>query len=308
MRNLRTAAGFCALVMLMASSSGSPAIAKKKAAADKAAKAAVIEHPADVSNSLDELLTSPSKSSPDITAPQPVKAPEKLQGAVEATDGNTAGTALEARTDGSYNQLHSGVNEDGTSTGIRSGINDEGQRQTLQPKLAPQEKRILQGSAALGGLQAGAQQDPDSADRELMVEWDRWRNRFLRAVQLQVQAGVNHPDDWEEQAAPRPQITYDPYTGQPVIQPRFPMGTEAWFKVDITADRRVKNLSIIRPSGINEYDRAVLSGVRALEGTSMLEFPSSSRRPVVTQSAGIKTAESSGYQYHHFGDVERLKQ
>jgi len=303
------AACICALAMLIASGSLSPVMAKKKASADKKSKEVAPEHPRDVSNSLDELLTTPVKSSVDTLDPKPNKPLEKLQGTVEATEGSAAGTALEGRTDGNHNRLRSGVNQEGTSTGLRSGLNQEGgQPQPLLPKLAPQDQKVLKGSAALSGLQAGAQQDPDSADRELMVEWDRWRNKFLRAVQLQVQASVNHPDDWEEQAAPRSQISYDPYTGQPMAQPRFPMGTEAWFKCEITADRKVKNLSIIRPSGLNDYDRAVLSGVRALEGTSLLEFPNSSRRPTVTQSAGIRTSDSSDYQYHHFGDVERLKQ
>ena len=26
------------------------------------------------------------------------------------------------------------------------------------------------------------QEDPDASDKELMIAWDRWRNRFLQAV------------------------------------------------------------------------------------------------------------------------------
>jgi hypothetical protein len=127
----------------------------------------------------------------------------------------------------------------------------------------------------------------------------------LRAVQLQVQAGVNHPDDWEEDS--RPRVAVDPYTGQPMVLPRFPMGTEAWFSCDVTNDRRIKNLQIVKPSGYPAYDKAVLEGVRALEGTSMLQYPQGSHRLIVNETAGIRTAQTSNYQYHHFGDVERVR-
>jgi hypothetical protein len=45
--------------------------------------------------------------------------------------------------------------------------------------------------------------------------------------------------------------------------------------------------------------------VQSLEGSSILKFPSRSRRPLVTQTAGIKTAETSEHEFHKFGDTER---
>lgn len=142
--------------------------------------------------------------------------------------------------------------------------------------------------------------DPDEEDQELMVEWDRWRNRFLRAVQLGVQEIVNNPDpeDYE-----RPRV--DPVTGR--MTTRYPLGTGAAFSCQITRDGSILNLEVIEPSGFSRYDRIVLKAVRQLEGTRLLNFPRASQRKTVTQAARIKTASSADFQYHKFGDVERVR-
>lgn len=179
-----------------------------------------------------------------------------------------------------------------------SGQINDSPLKPLAPALAP-ESPVLKGSASLESGKLGAE-DPDSDDQELQIEWDRWRNRFLRAVQLGVQENVNNPEP-EEYVRPR----VDPSTGY--IMPRFPMGTSAWFSCQITSDRRIKNLSLIKSSGFSTYDAAVLRAVRALEGTSLLRYPSGSHRLTVTQEAGIKTAESAEFRYYKFGDVERYR-
>lgn len=308
-----------AATLAILGSSGSVEAKRSKQSARATSEASSSTAPAkDVAKSLDELLSSPVKSSdqkedgknvaqpaqstgaPDIAQP---RLPERLQGTVEHTGETAPGQALSGKSDTTGGALSGRADENGP---LRSGVTDAGQAQPLQPKLAPAP--VLKGAAVVSGSKLGAQQqDPDLEDRELMVEWDRWRNRFLRAVQLQVQAGVNHPDEWEEET-PRSRVHVDPYSGTAFVEPRFPMGTEAWFTCEITSDRRIKSLSIVRSSGIAAYDKAVLEGVRALEGTSMLQYPPASRRALVTQTAGIRTAESSDYQYHRFGDVERVKQ
>lgn len=142
--------------------------------------------------------------------------------------------------------------------------------------------------------------DPDEEDQELMVEWDRWRNRFLRAVQLGVQEMVNNPDpeDYE-----RPRV--DPQTGR--VSTRYPLGTGTAFSCQITRDGRILNLEVIEPSGFSKYDRIVLKAVKQLEGTRLLNFPRASQRNTVSQAARIKTASSADFQYHKFGDVERVR-
>lgn len=157
----------------------------------------------------------------------------------------------------------------------------------------------LQGKAVLLGGK-GAAADPDADDSELLVEWDRWRNRFLRAVQLGTQEILNNPDpeDYE-----RPRV--DPNTG--AITSRYPLGTGCAFSCLITEDGLIKNLETIEASGFPKYDRAVLRAVQQLAGTQILRFPKGSHRHNVVQPGRIKTSTSNAFQYHHFGDVEKIR-
>lgn len=163
-------------------------------------------------------------------------------------------------------------------------------------KLDP-TKGPLKGTANMddmGGLQG---QDPDLDDRELQVEWDKWRNRFLWAVQSGVQEALNNPDDT--------MMRWDPQRQSVVM--RFPMGTVAWFACKITNDKRIENLKLMHTSNYPGYDKAVLQAVKSLEGTTILRFPKRSKRLFVSQSAGIKTAETGERQFFNFGDVERYR-
>jgi hypothetical protein len=168
----------------------------------------------------------------------------------------------------------------------------------LKPLLPKNAAPVLKGEASLGTMRGVAsQEDPDVGNDQLRLEWDAWRNRFLRAVQMQIQASVNYPDP-EDFGRRR----FDRF-GMPM--PRFPLGTEAWFDCEVTNDGRIARIAITQPSGFPAYDRAVIEGVRALEGTSLLRFPPRSRRQSVRQEAGIKTATTANYQYYNFGDVEQ---
>lgn len=236
----------------------------------------------DVTPSLDEVLAQPVQQQP-------------LQGTVEQSGGAepAGGEPLQGKTDARGEDALKGS---ATDSGAVGGV-------PLTPK---QDKNpVLKGNASL--LDGKVSEDPDLQDRELMVEWDRWRNRFLRAIQLQVQASVNNPDDWDD-TAPRRKMVYDPVRRVVIVQPRFPLGTEATFTVDVTPDKRIKNLAILHSSGQPAYDRAVLDGIRALEGTSLLTYPAGSHRKVVNEVATIRASTSSDYQYQHFGDVERVRQ
>jgi hypothetical protein len=169
----------------------------------------------------------------------------------------------------------------------------------LKPLGPKNPAPVLQGSASLNGTGGMPNQDdPDLGNDALSIAWDRWRNRLLRAVQMQVQASVNSPDS-DEYVRPR----FDRFTGMPL--PRFPLGTEAWFDCEVTNDNRIARCMITQSSGFPAYDRAVLNGIRALDGTSLLTFPQGSRRTSVRQEAGIRTATQSNFNYYHFGDVER---
>jgi len=51
----------------------------------------------------------------------------------------------------------------------------------------------------------------------------------------------------------------------------------------------------------------VLEAVQALDGTSILRFPTGSKRTVVSHGGGIKTADQFQQQYFKFGDVEHVR-
>lgn len=186
-----------------------------------------------------------------------------------------------------------------------SAIDDELRGMVKDGSLKPlsgltDSNNPLKGKAIKDGQNALQSLDPDADDQELMVEWDRWRNRFLRAVQLGVQEIVNNPEaeDYE-----RPRV--DPRTGQ--ILPQYPLGTGTVFSCQIFSSGQIKNLEIIHSSGFPKYDKAVFRAVQQLEGTRVLVFPKNSRRKAVSQAAKIKTATSNDFNYYHFGDVEKVR-
>src|SRR5262249_43424403 len=144
-------------------------------------------------------------------------------------------------------------------SGLKGHAEDEGNPDDLQPMTGTSspDGGYLKGSAQKEG-DALASEDPDSQDQELQVEWDRWRNRLLRAVLAGAMENLNNPD-----AAV--------FRGDPVrqrVMPQFPLGTIVWFACDVTNDRRIKTLRLVKSSGYPNYDRAVLDAVRSLEGTS----------------------------------------
>lgn len=150
---------------------------------------------------------------------------------------------------------------------------------------------------ALDDRMGGIPIDPDADDKQLMVEWDRWRNHFLWAVQSGMQELLNDPNETN--------LRWDPRANAMVA--RFPLGTTAWFYCQVTPDRRVINLRITHSSGHPNYDHAVLEAINNLVGSSILRYPTGSRRKIVAQSAGIKTADSSEFRYFKFGDIEHQR-
>lgn len=153
---------------------------------------------------------------------------------------------------------------------------------------------MLKGNAQKQGANLQLR-DPDAEDQQLMIEWDRWRNRLLRAVQLGTIGILNNQAE-------------DTYRWDPqrrVMRSKYPMGTEACFICQVTPGLKIQKLKILNSSGFPEFDNAVLQAVRDLEDTKILRFPERSKRPIVSQAACIRTAQTDSFQYHKFGDVER---
>lgn len=228
--------------------------------------------------------------------PAPVLSKPKLSPMQGTADDNTLkGGVKDQGLQGSVEDSHNtmkplpGKVDDSQKPPLSGAVQDAGNPlKSLPGKSDP--KPVLQGSAS---KDEGA--DPDEQDRELMVQWDKWRNRFLWSVQSGIQEILENPTDatlrWDEQ--------------KQAMVSKFPLGTIAWFSCQITPDKQIVNLKLLHPSGYAGYDQAVLEAVRALQGSSILRYPTSSRRKIVTQIAGVKTAETGGYNYFKFGDVER---
>jgi hypothetical protein len=220
--------------------------------------------------------TAPMEVAPNLAPMEPMAVPvvppkvKKLQGAVEHID---KGSPLKANAE--------------------DDDEDAGALTPMQPQ-SDASKRMLKGTANAEGDRL-TKEDPDSEDQELMVQWDKWRNKFLWAIQSSMQEELNNPGEAD--------LRWDPQ--QQVMMARFPLGTTAWFTCRVTADRHIADFKLLRSSGYPNYDKAVINSVKSLEGSSILKFPNRSHRQIVTQIAGIKTSETSERQFQHFGDVER---
>lgn len=177
------------------------------------------------------------------------------------------------------NSLTGGIDEEDDGGPLRGG--------TTKPGAGPLK-------ATVSKEQQG---DPDEGDQELMVEWDRWRNRLLHAIQSGMMERLNNPDETDLRWDPRLQAMVS----------RFPLGTVAWFSCQVTPDKRIINAKIVHSSGFPGYDRAVLDSIHDLQGSSILRYPKNSRRTIVSQVAGIKTSDTAEFRYHQFGDVERRR-
>ncbi len=233
----------------------------------------------------------PPAENPTDSGDQPRKKKRmKMQtGRIEANDADL--NAQKGKMGADEDPLKGKADSDGN--GLQGGAQDDGGG--LTPMRPQGGKPLLQGSAMQSDT--GPAADPDMDDQELQVEWDKWRNKFLWAVQSGVQEALNNPDDVD--------LRFDPARGMVVV--RFPLGTVAWFHCKISADRHILSAKIKQSSGFPNFDKAVLNSIMALEGSTYLRFPKRSQRQFVTQTAGIKTSESQERQYFKFGDVEHYR-
>jgi hypothetical protein len=201
----------------------------------------------------------------------------------------------------------------------------------LQPGTAAEDNDVLKGSASHDELSESAEQgslqsqqakgdrqpllkgfastqaggisdvDPDQGDRELEIQWDAWRNKFLRNVLSSVSQKINDRESDYYKPTAR-----DPATG--ALLPPYPLGTGATFTVQVTRDGAIKTLAIVRSSGYESYDKCVMQAIKELESSSWLQYPRGSKRAMVEQLGTIKTSVQGGYTNQRFGDVERYKE
>ena len=137
--------------------------------------------------------------------------------------------------------------------------------------------------------------DPDADNAELMVQWDKWRNRLLWVIQSGVDEFLSNP--------PPESLLWDPKANAMIS--RVPLGIEAWFSCQVTPSHQMQNVKLLHGSGSQLYDQAVLAAINQLQGSKILAYPPGSKRKIVTQMAGLKTTRTFQRKYFQFGDVER---
>ncbi len=192
-------------------------------------------------------------------------------------------------------------NNDNALQGKESQNNLNGYADQNSPMNGQLEKpfsgpAVLKGAADYSNLNGNASSDPDAGDRELQVKWDLWRNRFLWAVQSNMQSQSANPSET--------MMHWDP-TLQRVVS-GFPVGLTAWFACEVTDTGQIIHLKIMHSSGVPYFDNAVLRAVYALQGAPLLRFPQRSKRRIVSIAAGIKSvSHAQPRKYYHFGDVEQ---
>lgn len=135
-------------------------------------------------------------------------------------------------------------------------------------------------------------------DQELMIEWDKWRNRFSRKVWLKLNEKLTGGLVFNIGGI---LLTTGEGSGY-----NFRKGIEVSYMCEVTNDRRITNLHVTSPSGDPTYDNLVLACVASLNGKSSLRFPEGSKRTRVRTAATLKI----GKAYFHetkYNDKEFVK-
>lgn len=155
--------------------------------------------------------------------------------------------------------------------------------------------RTLQGNTTDTTLSGNASDDPDENNQELAIEWDRWRNTLIQAIQANTIKNINVHNNIHFVWDPRSQM----------MQSRYPNGTSVWYFLNVLPNRKIINVRLTQNSQFPSYDQAVIDAILALNGNKILAYPRGSKRQIVAQEANVSTAAQSSIQNFNFGDVER---
>lgn len=191
--------------------------------------------------------------------------------------------------------LQGGAQGGGDSTGLQGGADQwsGAAQQGTMGTGAP-----LQGGAAGGDpLTMGVNNDPDANDQELQIEWDRWRNNLMQAIQDGTLQKINVQNDVN--------FVFD--ASKNMMVSRYPNGMSAWYSIDVLPNKKITNIKLTTRSKFASYDQAVLQAINDLQGKPLLTYPAGSKRKIVSQEASVRTAGESSSQEYKFGDVERQR-
>ena len=132
-----------------------------------------------------------------------------------------------------------------------------------------ESQHLIKGPRLFGGL----------VERELAVQWDDWRNRFLQFVRAGMIPNKYEELEWQH-------------------------GITAQFRCVVTADKHIKSCEITESSGNVSFDNTLEMAVESLDGYKILTFPAGSRRTEVLVDHIYVTLGGLDPGHIDFGDVE----
>jgi hypothetical protein len=180
-------------------------------------------------------------------------------------------------------------------TVLEGGAGDADWQMDAQKGSRDRSSRRLQGGAGDTTLSGGTSEDPDAGNQELDIEWDRWRNTLIQAIQANTVKNINVHNNIN--------FVWDPRTQ--MMQSRYPNGTSVWYFLNVLPNRKIVNVRLTQMSQYPSYDQAVLQAINSLQGNKILQYPRGSKRTIVAQEANVSTSAESSIQNFNFGDVER---
>ena len=80
-------------------------------------------------------------------------------------------------------------------------------------------------------------------------------------------------------------------------------GLSTKYRCDVTSDKHIKSVSIVKSSGDFWFDSRVVKAVNSLDGNAILAFPVQSKRTEIITEVGIQLG-GPRRQEVDFGDVE----
>ncbi len=125
-------------------------------------------------------------------------------------------------------------------------------------------------------------------DEQLLIEWDRWRNKFSKKVWLKLNEQLTGGFCFNLGGI---LLTTGEGSGY-----HFRKGIEVSYICEVTNDRRITNLHVTSPSGDPTYDHLVLACVQSLNGKSSLKFPEGSKRTRVKTAATLRIGKAAFHE------------
>jgi len=164
------------------------------------------------------------------------------------------------------------------------------------------KSRVLQGriekTVSKGSAGQGINSPIQSGEQELSIEWDKWRNRFTRAVWYKANQKLAGGD-----------VIFLgglclKFGDAPALN--FEKGLSVTYSCDISSNRQISNIRVHSSSGNTAFDELIVGCVRAISGKRILQFPKGSQRQLVMESSTL-TVGRREFHETKYDDIEKIR-